>query len=444
MNSSQSKIFCIGLSKTGTTSLARALEISGYKTRDYLGIARYSAGDLCSINLDEINSNDAFTDTPIPSFYKILDLEYPNSKFILTIRDMDGWLKSCKKQFTQKQADKQNTASNLLFMDLYGCTVFNEQKFRCGHENFINDVLHYFKDRPQDLLILDIAAEEGWEKLSPFLGRPIPETPFPKSNVTLIRWMKINDIIDIARLAGQEILTAYELIQANRTGRGKHSTRRFGLVRSLLEKTSYIIRGGAAGIQKAARRKAYNIIIKRLKELNSGIPVISPVSANVPYSQRSKWNHFWLVDPLDGDTWLHDSETIFTVNIALIEDRKPNLGVVYAPSLDITYYATSGNKAFIIKSGDTQECSGPHNKSGRVLFEAQKKNPASMSKALMICLATEGKPDSAPPMADTMEWQTAGAHAILHCAGMKITSHTSGKELTYNKERLDNGHIIIE
>jgi 3'(2'), 5'-bisphosphate nucleotidase len=329
-------------------------------------------------------------------------------------------------------------------MDLYGCTVFDEQKFRCGYENFINDVLHYFKDRPQDLLILDIAAEEGWEKLSPFLGRPIPETPFPKSNVTQIRWMKINDIIDIARLAGQEILTAYELIQANRTGRGKHSTRRSGPVRSLLEKTSYMVRGGAAGIQKAARRKAYNIIIKRLKELNSGIPVISPLSGTVPYSQRSKWNHFWLVDPLDGDTWLHDSESVFTVNIALIEDRKPNLGVVYAPSLDITYYATSGNKAFIVKSGDTQECSGPHNKSGRVLFEAQKKNPASMSKALMICVATEGKTDSAPPMADTMEWQTAGAHAILHCAGMKITSHTSGKELTYNKERLDNGHIIIE
>jgi 3'-phosphoadenosine 5'-phosphosulfate (PAPS) 3'-phosphatase len=455
MNSSQSKIFGIGLSKTGTTSLARALEILGYETRDYLGITRYSAGDLSSINLDEINSNDAFTDTPIPSFYKILDLEYPNSKFILTIRDMDGWLKSCKKQFTQKQADKQNTASNLLFMDLYGCTVFDEQKFRYGYENFINDVLHYFKDRPQDLLILDIAAEEGWGKLSPFLGKSIPETPFPKSNVTLIRWMKINDIIDIARLAGQEILTAHEFIQANRTGQGKHLARQSGVTKSLLEKTSYIIRGGAAGIQKAARRKAYNIIIKRLKELNPRIPVISPESNNVPYSQRSKWNHFWLVDPLDGDAWLHDSETIFTVNIALIEDRKPNLGVVYAPSLDIIYYTTSGNKAFRIEHGKTQKYPWPDRKPGqmlpasadhsRLLPEGQKKKrPATMSKALMICLATEGKPDSTSPMADTMEWQTAGAHAVLHCVGMKIISRTTGEVLTYNKEQFNNGHIIIE
>lgn len=445
MNSSQSKIFGIGLSKTGTTSLSRALEMSGYKTRDYLGITRYSAGDLSSINLDEINSNDAFTDTPIPSFYKVLDVEYPNSKFILTIRNMDAWLKSCKKQFTQKHADKQNTASNLLFMDLYGCTVFDEQKFRDGYENFVNGVLHYFKERPQDLLVLDITAEGSWEKLSPFLGKPVPDIPFPKSNVTQIRWMKISDLVDVARLAGQETLTAYEDIQANRTGQ----------VRSILEKTSYIVRGGTIRIQKAARRKAYNIITKRLKELNPRIPVISPEFNNVPYSQRSKWNHFWLVDPLDGDAWLHDSEAIFTVNIALIEDRKPNLGVVYAPSLDIIYYATSGNNAFRIEHDDTQKYPWAQKNSDWILSTAvdqsrllpdgqKKKRPATMSKALMICRATEENPDSIPHMENTMEWQTAGAHAVLHCAGMKITSRTSGEELTYNKERFNNDDFIIE
>jgi 3'(2'), 5'-bisphosphate nucleotidase len=302
---------------------------------------------------------------------------------------------------------------------------------------------------------MDIAAEEGWEKLSPFLGKSIPDTPFPKSNVTQIRWMKINDIVDVARLAGQETLRAFEIIHANRTGQGKHRARQPGVARSILEKISYIVRGGAAGMQKAARRKAYNIITKRLKELNPQIPVISRESGDVPYSQRSKWNHFWLVDPLDGDAWLHDSEAIFTVNIALIEDRKPNLGVVYAPSLDIIYYATSGNKAFRIEHGNTQKYPWPERKSGRMLPasadqsrllpEGQKeKRPASMSNALMICFATEGKPDSTSPMADTMEWQTAGAHAVLHRAGMKITSRTSGKELTYNKERFDNGQIIIE
>ena len=64
------KVFGIGLSKTGTTSLARALDIMGYRTRDYLGVTRYIAGDLSSVNLEEIDANDAFTDTPIPSFYQ--------------------------------------------------------------------------------------------------------------------------------------------------------------------------------------------------------------------------------------------------------------------------------------------------------------------------------------------------------------------------------------
>ena len=164
MSTSQSKIFAIGLSKTGTTSLARALEILGYKTRDYLGVTNFRAGDLSSIELEEIDANDAFTDTPIPSFYRELDVKYPGSKFILTVRDTDAWLKSCKKQFTKKHSDKQNEANHLLFMDLYGCTVFDENKFRKGYENFVKGVLHYFRDRPQDLLILDVAAEVGWEK----------------------------------------------------------------------------------------------------------------------------------------------------------------------------------------------------------------------------------------------------------------------------------------
>ena len=86
MNSHQSKIFGIGLSKTGTTSLARALEILGYKTRDYLGVTSYSHGDLSSIDLEVIDSNDAFTDTPVPSFYRELD-RYPERIGVATNGD---------------------------------------------------------------------------------------------------------------------------------------------------------------------------------------------------------------------------------------------------------------------------------------------------------------------------------------------------------------------
>jgi 3'(2'), 5'-bisphosphate nucleotidase len=421
MNSSQSKIFGIGLSKTGTTSLARALEILGYKTKDYLGVSRYSAGDLSSIKLDEIDSNDAFTDTPIPSFYRELDVKYPGS----------------------------------LFMDLYGCTVFDEQNFRNGYENFVSGVLQYFKDRPQDLLVMDVAAEDGWGKLSPFLGKSIPDVTFPKANVTQIRWININDVIDVMRLAGKETLAAYEIIQANLNGQGKQRTRQSGAGRSILDKASYVLRGGDAGIQRAARKKTYKIITKRLRELNPRIPVISPEFSEVLYSQRSGWNHFWLVDPLDSDEGLLDPGGTFTVNIALIEDRKPNLGIIYAPSLDTVYYATVGNKAFKIDRAGYQKRIEAHNNPDRKLSissdrsrlpsEARRnKSPATMSKALAICLAAEGKSHIAHLLADTMEWQTAGAHAVLHASGMKIISRTTKEELTYNKESFRNGPIIIE
>ena len=127
------KIFGIGLSKTGTTSLARALEILGYKTRDYIGVTKYIAGDLSSVDLQEIDANDAFTDTPIPSFYKQLDEKYPNSKFILTTRNMDDWLRSCKKQFTKRMVERQTEATNQLHTDLYGCFEFDPDKYANGY-----------------------------------------------------------------------------------------------------------------------------------------------------------------------------------------------------------------------------------------------------------------------------------------------------------------------
>lgn len=453
MSSSQSKIFAIGLSKTGTTSLARALEIIGFKTRDYLGVSSYRAGDLSSVNLDEINANDAFTDTPIPSFYRELDVTYPGSKFILTVRDRDAWLKSCKKQFNQNHADKQSEANNRLFMDLYGCTVFDEEKFSRGYENFVNGVMQYFRDRPQDLLILDVAAEVGWEVLCAFLGKSVPNVPFPKANVTQIRWININDVVDVIKLAGKEILAAHEIIQANIALQEKQRTRQSGTRRSVLGKASYVLRGGAAGMQKAARKKAYKVITKRLRELNPRIPVISTEFNDVPYSQRSGWNHFWLVDTLDGDEGFMDPQAAFTLNIALIEDRKPNLGVVYAPTSDTVYYATGGNKAFKIDRWGHQipiqaqihpKRSISSDKSRIATGAENDKNPASMSTALAICQAAEGKSHVAQLLDETMEWETAGAHAVLHAAGMKLIGRSSKKELAYNKESFKNHPINIQ
>src|SRR5438105_11325665 len=86
-----SKIFGIGLSKTGTTSLANALQILGYKTKDNMGVVNYATHDLSSVHLEVVEAYDALTDTPIPSFYRELDARYPGSRFILTVRDSDEW-----------------------------------------------------------------------------------------------------------------------------------------------------------------------------------------------------------------------------------------------------------------------------------------------------------------------------------------------------------------
>jgi 3'-phosphoadenosine 5'-phosphosulfate (PAPS) 3'-phosphatase len=449
------KIFGIGLSKTGTTSLSHALEILGYRTKDNLGVVNYAAGDLSSLDTTLLEENDAFTDTPIPSFYQELDKEYPGSKFILTTRNMDGWLKSCKKQFTQKHADKQNTASNLLFMDLYGCTVFDEQKFKKGYQTFVDGVTQYFRDRQHDLLIQDVTTGEGWEKLCPFLETPIPDIPFPRANVTTIRWMDINEIVTVARLAGEKILKAYETIQANDTDQRRDRTKQPRAAGSILNKVGFAIRGGAEGTQRAATKNANTIILKRLKELSPQIPVISRKNHVAPYSDRNKWNHFWLVDPLDIDKGLFDSNATFALSITLIEDRKPILGVVCAPGLDTIYYAMTGKGAFKIEHGGEPRCIEPRKKSDHKLpspadpsqlsFKSQQENrPAPASKALAMCLVAEGTPDICHLFEDTMEWQTAGAHAIVNSAGMKITSSYTKKELTYNKEQLSNDAIIIE
>ena len=137
------KIFGIGLSKTGTTSLAGALEILGFSVKDCLGVKTYTKGDISSIDSSALATYDAFTDTPIPSFYQELDKLYPNAKFVLTVREMDAWLNSCRKQFSQKLAQKRSDAANQLFLDLYGTVVFDEQKFRAAYKAYVDGISCY-------------------------------------------------------------------------------------------------------------------------------------------------------------------------------------------------------------------------------------------------------------------------------------------------------------
>jgi hypothetical protein len=431
------KIFGIGLSKTGTTSLASALEILGYRTRDYPGLSTYAPGDLASIDPLVLAQNEALTDTPIPSFYRELDQRYPGAKFILTVRDMDGWLLSCKKQFTVRHAEKQNDANNRLFLDLYGTSVFDEELFRRGYQRFVEGVMAHFKGRPQDLLVLDVAAGQGWGELCTFLGKPVPEIPFPKANVTRILWMDVQELVSIAREAGHELLRAHASV-APAGAIGKTSA----LIPTLVRRAVYSIGGGRSAALEAAVASAQKVLTRRLERGHADIPVVSRQSHAVPLSDRGRWSHFWLIDPLDGEAGFGTTGGEFTVNIALIENQKPIAGVVHAPLSDTTYYAMIGKGAF--KAVGEGKAMGLVGAEGHPTRSAVPDPLGSPSKALALCRLLELGGDPASEVADSMEWQSAAPHAIARQIGRGLVVGDGGAELAYNKADWGNPRIRVK
>ncbi len=183
-----SKVFGIGLSRTATVSLTEALKVLGYKSIHYpIRMIRMRDGKLW-IDLKRVAKFDALTDTPITRFYKKLDKSFPNSKFILTVRDIDSWLgsigKMCENLKLLKWAAfmKVFKKGRKVDLDLYKSAGFDRKIFRKAYEAHIRDVSSYFKDRKEDLLVLNICQGEGWKKLCNFLDKDIPVTEFPKLN----------------------------------------------------------------------------------------------------------------------------------------------------------------------------------------------------------------------------------------------------------------------
>jgi 3'-phosphoadenosine 5'-phosphosulfate (PAPS) 3'-phosphatase len=429
------KIFGIGLSKTGTTSLASALEILGFRTKDYPGLTSYAPGDLASIDPAVLEHNEALTDTPIPSFYRELDQRYPGARFILTVRDMDGWLLSCKKQFTAKLAEKQNGAHNRLFMDLYGTAVFDEALFREGYQRFVDGVLNHFKGRPQDLLVLDVAAGQGWNELCAFLGKPVPATPFPKSNVTRIQWMDLQALVSIAKEAGDELLRAHRsLVTAKADGRSP------ALISALVRKAVHSLGGGGTSAPEAAEA-AHSLLTRRLERLNPEIPVISRHAHATPLEERGHWSHLWMIDALDGEAGFGTARGEFTVNIALIENQKPIAGVVHSPLSGTTYYAMVGKGAYkSLGNGPASRLDTPDRHTPAtgtaVAHETQ-------SKALAICGLLDGDPGAAAEIGESMEWQSAAPHAVARLVGRRVVASDSMSDLAYNKGDWCNPRIRV-
>jgi Sulfotransferase domain len=170
------KVFGIGLSKTGTTSLNAALEVLGFRAIHYPVLDRIHT---------ILDAYDAATDTPVACSFKELDKRYPGSKFVLTVRNTTSWLRSCEFEFKGRLLREDWKRD--VRLRTYGVLEWEPLKFRDAYAQHVQQVHAYFEERPAALLIMDITVGDGWELLCPFLGRAVPSVPFPRLNVTEYR-----------------------------------------------------------------------------------------------------------------------------------------------------------------------------------------------------------------------------------------------------------------
>jgi len=224
-----------------------------------------------------------------------------------------------------------------------------------------------------------------------------------------------------------------------------------------------------------ADQDAHRIIQENLLDAPKKLPILSEEGRNVPYVERKHWKDFWLVDPLDGTKEFLKQNGEFTVNIALIREGKPILGVVYAPALKVLYFSAEGLGAFKseelkVKSGEFEAFlkkaqklnMSPVPKQGEVLRVAASRSHTdpetntflerlgnkykieltNAGSSLKFCFVAEGKMDLYPRFAPTMEWDTAAGQAIVEQAGGIAAKWKSGTLLVYNKENLLNPHFV--
>lgn len=184
----KSKVFCIGFHKTGTTSLELALEKLGYRVTGSFGTKDPDiASKVHDMAYAVVDDYDAFEDNPWPILYKELDERFPDSKFVLTRRPAESWIRSQVRDF----ASTESPMRRWIYGEAAGCPEGNEDIYIARYERHNREVLEYFSDRPGDLLIFDLPRGDGWDKLCPFLGLSIPDEPFPHANkASLSRQLK--------------------------------------------------------------------------------------------------------------------------------------------------------------------------------------------------------------------------------------------------------------
>ena len=195
----------------------------------------------------------------------------------------------------------------------------------------------------------------------------------------------------------------------------------------------------------------------------TGIPVLSEEGAHLPYDERRTWQRLWIVDPLDGTKEFIKRNGEFTVNIALVEDGAPVMGVIYVPVKQQLYYGIVGEGAtkeedgvrssLPLPAGErpfTVVASRSHLSAETADFidNLRREHPdlelVSSGSSLKICLVAEGRADIYPRHAPTMEWDTAAGDAIARAAGREVVDAMTDEPLRYNKDDLHNPWFVVE
>lgn len=226
----------------------------------------------------------------------------------------------------------------------------------------------------------------------------------------------------------------------------------------------------------AADRASHDILSQHLKSASLKVPILSEEGRDIPYAKRQQWDTFWLVDPLDGTKEFIKRNGEFTVNVALIKEGAPYLGIIYVPVTDTLYFgargmgswkliAASKKPAFVSvaalmtasKRLPIKTHAGPLTVIGsrshvsdtfKSFMETMKRRhdkielvPAGSS--LKFGLVAEGRADIYPRYGPTMEWDTAAGQAVVEQAGGRVLDADRQRPLQYNKENLLNPWFIV-
>jgi len=250
----------------------------------------------------------------------------------------------------------------------------------------------------------------------------------------------INSIIEIAKEAGEAILEIYK------------------------QDFSVELKSDNSPLT-IADKKSNDIIVAALKNIDASIPIISEENKLLEYEIRKSWTKCWIVDPLDGTKEFIKKNGEFTVNIALVENGIPILGVVHVPAQQITYYAEIGKGSYKLENNITSILkirplaqdgvlkivgSRSHQTPELLEYVAQQKlkfaavDFVAAGSSLKFCLLADGKADVYTRLGPTMEWDTCAGQIVATEAGAEVLRFDNLQSLTYNRQDLLNPFFIVK